>query len=210
MLITLRKAAAPSWPGMFSCCVDTVGLLVDRTRVVAGFNHTPTYQARGRGVRQWRLSCIQQECSIGDLTLSCTQTFRHSKSCSFFITSRGAGFIWKVLLHLLLLTDHHQHPFILSTSNWCWMNLGMEMLPLKSFCWTAMVPLFLSRKGAWNITIFIGPFSGGGGRAAFSTLLGFVLFSIWLHKLEKFTVHGTKFQVVCFVHWLYTAASVCI
>ena len=99
--------------------IDTVGLLVDRTRVVAGFNHTPTYQARGRGVRQWRLSCIQQECSIGDLTLSCTQTFRHSKSCSFFITSRGAGFIWKVLLHLLLLTDHHQHPFILSTSSWC-------------------------------------------------------------------------------------------
>ena len=31
---------------MFSCCVDTVGLLVDRTRVVAGFNHG---QARGRG-----------------------------------------------------------------------------------------------------------------------------------------------------------------
>jgi len=65
------------------CCVDTVGLLVDRTRVVvAGFNHTPTYQARGRGVRQWRLSCIQQECSIGDLTLSCTQTFRHSSSAA--------------------------------------------------------------------------------------------------------------------------------
>ena len=37
---------------MFSCCVDTVGLLVDRTRVVAGFNHTPTYQARGRGTGQ--------------------------------------------------------------------------------------------------------------------------------------------------------------
>ena len=34
--------------------IDTVGLLVDRTRVVAGFNHTPTYQARGREVRQGR------------------------------------------------------------------------------------------------------------------------------------------------------------
>ena len=43
--------------------IDTVGLLVDRTRVVAGFNHNPTYQARGRGVRQWMLSCIEQECS---------------------------------------------------------------------------------------------------------------------------------------------------
>ena len=51
--------------------------------------------------------------------------------------------------------------------------------------------------------------SAWGGRAAFSTVLGFVLFSIWLHKLEKFTVHETKFQVVCLVHWLYTAASVC-
>ena len=61
--------------------IDTVGLLVDRTRVVvAGFNHTPTYQARGRGVRQWRLSCIQQECSIGVLALSSTQTVRHSSS----------------------------------------------------------------------------------------------------------------------------------
>ena len=62
--------------------IDTVGLLVDRTRVVAGFNHTPTYQARGRGVRQWRLSCIQQECSIGVLTLSCTQAVRHSSSAA--------------------------------------------------------------------------------------------------------------------------------
>ena len=60
-----HKFSIQSTSLMFSCCVDTVGLLVDRTRVVAGFNHTPTYQARGRGVRQWRLSCIQQECSIG-------------------------------------------------------------------------------------------------------------------------------------------------
>ena len=57
-LITL-----PGQVNMFSCCVDTVGLLVEKTRVVAGFNHTPTYQ--GRGGRQWRLSCIQQECSLG-------------------------------------------------------------------------------------------------------------------------------------------------
>ena len=63
--------------------INTVGLLVDRTWVVvAGFNHTPTYQARGRGVRQWRLSCIQQECSIGVLTLSCTQAVRHSSSAA--------------------------------------------------------------------------------------------------------------------------------
>ena len=39
-----HKFAIQSSSLMFSCCVDTVGLLVDRTRVVAGFNHTPTYQ----------------------------------------------------------------------------------------------------------------------------------------------------------------------
>ena len=45
-------------------------------------------------------------------------------------------------------------------------------------------------------------FRGGGvgGRAAFSKLLGFVLFSICLPKLEKFTVYGTQFQVVCLGH----------
>ena len=41
--------------------IDTVGLLVDRTRVVAGFNHTPTYQARERGVRQWRRNMLAAE-----------------------------------------------------------------------------------------------------------------------------------------------------
>ena len=59
-LLYSHKLAIQSSSLMFSCCVDTVGLLVDRTMVVvAGFNRTPTYQARGRGVRQWRLSCIQ-------------------------------------------------------------------------------------------------------------------------------------------------------
>ena len=37
----LEKSCSPL-PG-------TVDLLVDRTRVVAGFNHTPSYQARGGG-----------------------------------------------------------------------------------------------------------------------------------------------------------------
>ena len=44
-----HKFAIQSSSLMFSCCVDTVGLLVDRTRVVAGFNPTPPYQARGGG-----------------------------------------------------------------------------------------------------------------------------------------------------------------
>ena len=39
-----HKFAIQSSSLMFSCCVDTVGLLVDRNRVVA----------RGRGVRQGR------------------------------------------------------------------------------------------------------------------------------------------------------------
>ena len=88
--------------------IDTVGLLVDRTRVVAGFNHTPTYQARGRGVRQWRLSCIQQECSIGDLTLSCTQTFRHSSSAARWLTGPCTSWLTWPLWRLTSLSEMSQ------------------------------------------------------------------------------------------------------
>jgi len=72
--------------------------------VVAGFNHTPTYQARGRGVRQWRLSCIQQECSIGDLTLSCTQTFRHSSSAARWLTGPSTSWLTWPLWRLTSLS----------------------------------------------------------------------------------------------------------
>ena len=88
--------------------IDTVGLLVDRTRMVAGFNHTPTYQARGRGVRQWRLSCIQQECSIGDLTLSCTQTFRHSSSAARWLTGPCTSWLTWPLWRLTSLSEMKQ------------------------------------------------------------------------------------------------------
>ena len=88
--------------------IDTVGLLVDRTRVVAGFNHTPTYQARGRGVRQWRLSCIQQECSIGVLTLSFTQSFRHSSSAPRWLTGPCTSWLTWPLWRLTSLSEMNQ------------------------------------------------------------------------------------------------------
>ena len=68
----------------------------------------PTYQARGRGVRQWRLSCIQQECSIGVLTLSCTQSVRHSSSAARWYTGPCTSWLTWPLWRLTSLSEMKQ------------------------------------------------------------------------------------------------------
>ena len=116
-------------------------------------------------------------------------------------------------LHLLLVTDHDQpHLGVHLVHQQLVLNeLRHGDVASKELLLDSHGPPLPVQEGCLKYNyIYWAIFGrGGGGRAAFSTVLGFVLFSIWLHKLEKFTVHETKFQVVCLVHWLYTAASVC-